>query len=181
MFVYNLKLNGSTLFKILLAIIILIVICLCGVVAYKIYMASTNNLNDDIMSNGVTELTNQNYATILQAVHDDVNSYVGQKIKFSGFIYRVYDLTQEQFVLGRNMIISSDFQTVVVGFLCHYKDAIKFKDSIWVELEGKITKGSYHGSDMPILEVTTIKEIEKPNDEYVYPPDENYIPTSVIL
>ncbi len=181
MFIYNLKLNGSTLFKILLFVVVLVVICLCGVVAYKIYMASTNNLDDNIKSNGITELTNQNYATILQAVHDDVDSYVGQKIKFSGFVYRVCDLNQEQFVLGRNMIISSDFQSVVVGFLCHYKDAIKFRDSMWVELEGEITKGSYHGSDMPILEVNTIKEIEKPNDEYVYPPDENYIPTSTIL
>ena len=106
---------------------------------------------------------------------------MGRKIKFSGFIYRVYDLNKEQFILGRNMIISSDFQTVVVGFLCHYKDAIKFRDSMWVELEGTITKGTYQNSDMPILEVTKIKELEKPNDEYVYPPDENYIPTSVIL
>lgn len=181
MFIYNLKLNGSTLFKILISIIVFIVICLCGVVAYKIYVASTNNLNDNIKINEITELTNKNYATILQAVHDDVDSYVGQKIKFSGFVYRVYDLNKEQFILGRNMIISSDFQTVVVGFLCHYKDAIKFKDSMWIELEGKITKGSYHGSDMPILEVNSIKEIEKPNDEYVYPPNEDYIPTSVII
>lgn len=181
MFIYNFKLNGSTLFKLLLAIIVLIVIILCGIVGYKIYIASTNSLNDEIRTNEVTELTNQNYATILQAVHDDIDSYVGQKIKFSGFVYRVYDLTQEQFVLGRNMIISSDFQSVVVGFLCHYKDAVKFRDSMWVELEGKITKGTYHGSDMPILEVTTIKEIDKPNDEYVYPPDEHYIPTSAIL
>lgn len=181
MFIYNLKLNSSTLFKILLSIIIFIVICLCGVVGYKIYMASTSNLNDDIKLNGTAELTNQNYSTILQAVHDDIDSYVGQKIKFSGFVYRVYDLTQEQFVLGRNMIISSDFQSVVVGFLCHYKDAIKFRDNSWVELEGKITKGTYHNSDMPILEVISIKEIERPNDEYVYPPDENYIPTSIIL
>lgn len=180
MFVYNLKLNGSTLFKILLGVIVLIVICLCGVVGYKIYQAS-NHSCDNISTNGITELTTQNYANILQSVHDDVDTYVGQKIKFSGFIYRVYDLDTEQFVLGRNMIISSDFQTVVVGFLCHYKKAIEFRDSTWVELEGKITKGSYHGSDMPILEVTTIKEIEKPNDEYVYPPDENYIPTSVII
>lgn len=180
MFIYNLKLNGSTLFRILLTIIIFIVICLCGVVAYKIYVASTNSLNDNIRSNDIAELTNQNYSTILQDVHNNIDSYVGQKIKFTGFVYRVYDLTKEEFVLARNMIISSDFQTVVVGFLCHYKDAIKLKDSIWVELEGKIIKGSYHGSDMPILEVTTIKEIEKPNDEYVYPPDENYIPTSVI-
>lgn len=181
MFIYNLKLNGSTLFKVLLTIIVLIVICLCGIVGYKIYRASINSVNDDIKSHGVTQLTNQNYSTILQAVHDDVDSYVGQKFKFSGFIYRVYDLNQEQFVLGRNMIISSDFQSVVVGFLCHHKNAIEFKDSVWVELEGEITKGKYQGSDMPILEVIRIKQIEKPNDEYVYPPDENYIPTSTIL
>lgn len=180
MFIYNLKLNGSTLFKILLAFIVLIVICLCGIVGYKIYLASTPS-SRGIPSNDRTELTTQNYTNILQSVHDDVDSYIGQKIKFSGFIYRVYDLTQEQFVLGRNMIVSSDFQTVVVGFLCHYKQALNFQDSTWVELEGTITKGTYHGSDMPILEVTSIKEIQKPNDEYVYPPDETYIPTSMIL
>ncbi len=181
MFVYNFKLNSSFLFKILLAIIVFIVICLCAVIGVRLYKASTNDIGDGMNYNGVTELTPQNYATILQEVHDNIDSYIGQKIKFSGFVYRVYDLDQEQFVLGRNMIISSDFQTVVVGFLCHYKDAISFRDSIWVELEGKITKDTYHGSDMPILEVTKIKEIEKPNDEYVYPPDENYIPTAVIL
>lgn len=180
MFIYNLKLNGSTIFKILLAIIVVIVICLCGIIAYKIYLAS-NSSKSTINSNGITELNPQNYANTLQAVHDDVDSYIGQKIKFSGFIYRVYDLNKEQFVLGRNMIISSDFQSVVVGFLCHYKNSEKFQDSTWVELEGKITKGTYHGSDMPILEVNCIKEIQKPNDEYVYPPDENYIPTSVIF
>lgn len=180
MFIYNVKINGSLLFKILLITIIAIVIILCGITAYKIYLASIK-VNDDVKTNGINILNNKNYATVLQAVHDDVDSYVGQKIKYSGFIYRVYDLDTEQFVLGRNMIISSDFQTVVVGFLCHYKDAISFKDSTWVEIEGRISKGTYHGGDMPILEITYMKEINKPDDEYVYPPDEDYIPTSYTL
>lgn len=63
------------------------------------------------------------------------------------------------------------------GFLSHYKDAIKLRDGIWVEIEGTITKGTYHGSNMPILEITSLKEIDKPNDEYVEPPDEDYFPT----
>lgn len=180
MFIYNFKVNGSALFKILLSIIIIIVIILCGVTAYKIYQASIK-VNDSLKTDGVNVISNKNYASILQAVHDNVDNYIGQKIKYSGFVYRVYDLDDEQFVLGRNMIISSDFQTVVVGFLSHYKDAISFKDYTWVEVEGKITKGSYHGGDMPILEITSIKEISKPDDEYVYPPDDNYIPTSSIL
>lgn len=180
MFIYNLKVNGSALFKIILSIIIIIVIILSGITAYKIYQASTK-VNDDVQTDGINVLNNKNYATILQAVHDDVDSYIGQKIKYSGFVYRVYDLNNDQFVLGRNMIISSDFQTVVVGFLSHYKNAISLKDYTWVEIEGRITKGTYHGSDMPILEITNIKEINKPDDEYVYPPDDNYIPTSSIL
>ena len=179
MFIYNLKLNGSTLFKIILAFIILIVLIIMGIVAFNIFNNSIK-VDDNINSNEIQVLTNKNYSTVLETVHNDIDAYVGQKIKFSGFVYRVYDLTNEQFVLGRHMIISSDFQSVVVGFLCHYKDATNFADSTWVEIEGTITKGSYHG-DMPILEVTTIKKIDKPNDEYVYPPNENYIPTSSIL
>ena len=143
---------------------------------YSIYNSSIK-VNDDVNSD-IQVLTNKNYATVLETVHNDIDTYVGQKIKFSGFVYRVYDLTNEQFVLGRHMIISSDFQTVIVGFLCHYKDASNFADSDWIEIEGTITKGSYHG-DMPIIEITSIKQIDRPNDEYVYPPNENYIPTSI--
>lgn len=179
MFIYNIKFNGTKLFKILLAIIVIVVIVLCGVVAYKIYKASIK-INDEIKSEDIVELNNDNYCTILKTVHDDIDTYVGQKIKFSGFIYRVYDLEKNQFVLGRNMLINSDMQTVVVGFLCNYKDSEKLKDGTWVEIEGTITKGKYHG-DMPILEIINIKEIQKPEDEYVIPPKEDYIPTSVIL
>ena len=78
------------------------------------------------------------------------------------------------------MIISSDFQTVVVGFLCESKEIKKFKDSSWIEIEGEITKGNYHG-EIPVIKINTIKECDKPNDEYVYPPDESYIPTNNIL
>ncbi len=180
MFVYNLKLNSSFFYKILLGIIILVVIILCGIVGYKIYKASIK-LNDDISNSDITQLTTQNYTNVLQSVHDNLDTYVGQKFRFSGFVYRVYDLNNDEFVLGRNMIISSDFQSVVVGFLCKYKDAIKLCDNTWIELEGKITKGKYHGNDIPILEVTNVRQIEKPNDEFVYPPDNNYIPTSTIL
>ncbi len=40
----------------------------------------------------------------------------GQKISFSGYVYRVYDLEEKQFILARDMIVSSDFQTMVVRF-----------------------------------------------------------------
>ena len=84
---------------------------------------------------------------------------------------------KDQFVLGRNMIISSDFKYVVVGFLCESDKISEFEDGTWVNVTGEITKGDYHG-DMPIILVTELNKCDKPTDEYVYPPDDDYIPTS---
>lgn len=121
-----------------------------------------------------------NYTNVLQKVHNNIDDYVGQKIKFSGYVYRLYDFSNEQFVLARNMIVSSDFQTVVVGFLCHSKIASNFADNTWVEIEGTITKGEYYG-DMPIIEIEKINQIETPVEEYVYPPDDSFVTTSTVV
>ena len=179
MFIYNIKLNSSKLYKIIFVIIIISVVILCAIVTNKVFRASFKT-NDDIKENNYIEITNENYSTILKTVHENIDTYVGKKIKFSGFVYRVYDLDKEQFVLARNMIISSDLQTVIVGFLCNCKDAINFKDYSWVEIEGEIIKSDYHG-EIPVIKINSIKHVQKPDNEYVYPPDDTYIPTSILM
>ena len=180
MFIYNFKVDGNKLGKILLGILLVIVLIITVVVCYRILGNNFFKTNDAIKIDEVQELSVNNYTNVLKAVHDNIDNYVGQKIKFSGYIYRVVDFTQTQFVLARDMIISSDFQTVVVGFLCEYENAIQYEDNCWVEIEGKITKGNYHG-DMPIIEIEKIQEIDKPSDEYVYPPDDSFVTTSTVL
>ena len=62
-----------------------------------------------------------------------------------------------------------------------YDEAKNFEDNTWVQVTGEIYKGNYHG-DMPIIKVTDIKTVDKPSqEEYVYPPDDSYIPTAGIL
>ena len=130
--------------------------------------------------NKVYELTAQNYTSVLENVHLNIDTYVGQKIKFAGYIYRLYDFDENQFVLARDMIVTSDFQTVVVGFLCSSPDAKNFDDNTWVEITGTITKGDYYG-DIPIIEVESINKVNKPNEECVYPPDSSFVVTSTVL
>lgn len=179
MFICNLKVNSSKIFKIFFIFFLIIIIILCGVIGYKIF-SSSSKINDNLNTKQINELTSLNYTNVLNEVHNNLDSYVGLKIKFTGFIYRVYDLNENQFVLGRNMIISSDFQTVIVGFLCNYKEAKTLNDNTWVEIEGEITKGDYHG-EIPVIKIISLKEVAKPSDEYVYPPDSTFIPTSNIL
>lgn len=181
MFVYNIKINGSKTFKMIFTgMIIVLTIVLC-VVTFKIFNgAKSSNSSTCMPQNSVSKITPSNYTNILKTVHENIDSYVGCKINFTGYVYRVLDLQENQFILARDMVISSDFQSVIVGFLCEAENAKDFADNSWVEITGEITKGDYHG-DMPIVKITEIKMVDKPNEEFVYPPDESYIPTDGLL
>ena len=127
----------------------------------------------------VTEISPDNYTNILKAVHDDLNSYLGKEIKFSGYVYRVIDFNDNQFVLARDMIVDS--QSYVVGFLSEYDKIRDFEDGSWVEIVGSITKGKYHNREIPIIEIKELNKIDKPLEEFVSPPEDTYIPTSAVL
>jgi len=180
MFIYNVKINGKAIVKILFVIIAIIITIYFVISAYKIYTNSFK-VKDKLQESDVMYLTAENYTNVLKAVHDDIDSYIGKKICFNGYVYRCIDFKETEFVLARDMIISSDMQTLIVGFLCDSKKAKDFANDSWVELTGEITLGEYHGN-MPIIEVKEIKQISKPeNDIYVYPPNDNYVPTSNIF
>ena len=173
MFIYNIKINNSKIFKIFFIYVIILLLLIVSIVIFRVFNgASKNPKNTEIH-----QINTSNYTNVLKAVHDDIDSYVGLKIHFSGYVYRLLDFSENQFVLARNMVISSNFQTVVVGFLCESEDIKNFSDNSWIELTGEITKGNYHG-DMPIIKVTELHGCDKPNDELVYPPDESYIPVA---
>lgn len=182
MFVKNFKLNSKMIFKIIFVIlfILIFIMCIFGVAKMLRSKEQTTNPSNNVSKGNINVLTTRNYTNVLKTVHSDLDTYVGKKIQFTGFVYRLYDFSNEQFVLGRQMIVSSDMQAVVVGFLCHLNGADKYKDGCWVEIEGTITKGEYHGA-IPVVEIEKIKEIKTPSDEYVYPPEETYIPTSATL
>ena len=184
MYIRNIKLNGKLIFKIVFFILIILVFLMFIVGVNKIFDKENEKEQmfqaDKLANNKVNVIQACNYTNVLKTVHDNVEDYVGQKIEFTGFVYRLNDFKDNQFVLGRQMIISSDMQAVVVGFLCDLNGADKYADGCWVKIRGTITKGDYHG-DIPVLEIEYIKECKVPNDEYVYPPDKNYIPTAANL
>lgn len=182
MFIYHVKVNGSKLFKTFFIAILLLILVIVSIVSFQVFHGAYQSNKDSscMPPNDVSKLSATNYTNVLKTVHENIDDYVGLKINFTGYIYRVFDLSENQFILARDMVISSDFQTLVVGFLCEWEKAKDFENETWVELTGEITKGNYHG-DMPILKVTDMKRIAKPNEEFVYPPDETYIPTSNLL
>lgn len=182
MFVCNVKLNKKLIFK--TCLIIMTIICI-GIGIAAIYNICTsmnrtdNNLIDDsIPSSEIAIIQPENYTNILKAVHDNLDTYIGQKISFSGYVYRVNGFTKDQFVLARDMDVGND-QTLIVGFLCSSEIASNFENYTWVTITGEITKGYYNG-DIPILKITAIEKSVKPENSSVPLPDDTYVPTAVI-
>ena len=172
MHIYNIKINGGKALKIIIILLSLFMLMVFLFSIYKIFFSSGKFfVKDRIEQNEIKEINADEYTNILQAVHDDLDSYIGLKIKFSGYVYRILDFNEKQFVLGRDMLINTENnQSVVVGFLCENK-----------EIVGEITKGKYHNSEIPIIKVTEIKKVDMPENIFVLPPNKTYIPTSGIL
>ena len=173
----NIRLGKLFRYFFIVVVILMAIIFLISI--YKVFAKSCNSSNSENLED-VIDITSNNYTNVLKAVHDNLDTYIGKKIHFKGYVYRVFDLSDTQFVLARNMIISSDNQAVVVGFLCNFNNASEFKNDSWVDVTGTITKGDYHG-DIPVIEVESINNTDCPNDEFVYPPDDSFIPTNSII
>ena len=130
-------------------------------------------------SNEIANLTDENYANILKAVHEDLDTYIGQKICYTGYVYRVADLKENEFVLARDMKLENSNQTVVVGFLCSIANACDFETYSWVKITGTIEKGYYFG-DIPCINISQIEKAEAPQNPIIPSPNENFIETAVI-
>lgn len=180
MFVYNLKLNGNVIFRTIIISIIILSLIILSISIYNFYYKSKFILNDNLPSNSIAKIESHEYTNILKQVYDNIDTYVGQSINFTGYVYKIYDLKDSEFILARDMLINSDSQSVVVGFLCSYDKAKDLKEGTWVNITGQIIKGYYH-NEIPVIDVNKIQEATKPEEEYVYPPSDTYIPTSVIL
>ena len=51
----------------------------------------------------------------------------------------------------------------------------------WVNITGIIEKGKYHNDEIPVIKVTDLKETTQPENKFVNPPSDTYIPTSGML
>lgn len=185
MFIYNVKINGSRVFKIFLAIVIFVILSLITYICMHLLSSASNenslsSLDSYISYDYISSISPSNYTNVLKTVHENLDDYVGTKFKFTGYVYRIFDLTDDQFILARNMIISSDFNYVVVGFLCQYEKATNLDDNCWVEITGEVTKGNYHG-EMPIVKILSLDTTTAPSEENVYPPDDMYVLTSGVI
>jgi len=185
MFIYNVSLGKNKFIKIFFCMFVAVIVVALTIYIFhkiensdRVYVTDSNNYEE------IYELPDSNYANMLKECHENLEAYVGKKIRYSGFVHKLYDFKENQFVLAREMFTSpisgNQAEVVIIGFLCEYKDAASFDEKTWVEVEGEITEGFYH-SKVPVIKVTSIKQIDCPQMPFVNPPDGGFVQTSNVL
>lgn len=167
MFICNVKINPKKLSKVVIFITILLALLITIFAIFKIVSGSRDNSTK--VDTSIQEISSLDYTTFLKDCHENIQDYVGKSFKITGYIYRMSDFNENQFVLSRTMIISEANSAVVVGILSECNSANKYSDGDWVTVTGVISKGYYKG-EMPVLEIKEINKCNMPEDEYVYPP-----------
>lgn len=183
MFVCNVKFNKNSFFKGLMGIFAIICVCLAITAGFKIltgYNRETFEHLECLPNTDIAIIRDEDYTNILKMVNDNLDTYIGQKITYTGYVYRVADIKENEFILARDMVISSSpKQTLVVGFLSTCNNAKDFENNSWVTITGTIEKGEYLG-EVPIINISSIEKTIKPDNCEVPVPDDYYVPTAVI-
>ena len=100
MFICNFKVNGSKIFKYFFTGIVLLIIAILIFVSIKLFVGAKNekNVSSCVPQSNISVISTKNYTNVLKTVHENIDTYVGIKINFTGYVYRVADLTDTQFL-----------------------------------------------------------------------------------
>lgn len=149
MFVFNL--NAKKYFKFFFVIAFILVFLLMIFSCYKLYKEAKRKnevfrINDDscIEKADYPEIEPNNYSNVLKEVHNNPKEYVDKKISFTGYVYRVKGLADNQFILARDMIYDNNTKSVVIGFLSEYDRSNQLNNGDWIKVYAKIEIGNFN-------------------------------------
>lgn len=114
-------------------------------------------------------MTEDIFSTYYSKINDDPESYVGKKIKLSGFVFKDEGLNSNQLVISRFLITHCVADASIVGFLTEFKEVVTIQEDSWVEIEGVIQVGNYNGHELPLLKATSLSLVDEPSEPYIYP------------
>lgn len=121
------------------------------------------------IENDIIKITTDNYVSSLDEILNNPNQYADKNIEIDGFVYKDDTINENQFVVGRFMMVCCAADTQIVGLLAEYPGAKNFSNDTWVKVKGKLATGVYSGDQEIVIAVESIEIDDNPDKNYVYP------------
>lgn len=128
--------------------------------------SSTNELQ---LSDGIIIMEDGNYIRWLNEIYENIEKYNDKKIEVIGFVFKDEQFNDNEFVAARMVMVCCAAHMQTVGLLCKYENAAELEVDTWIKVYGTISNGEFEGSNMPVIKVDKVENVEKPEVDYVYP------------
>ncbi|MFD6210344.1 TIGR03943 family putative permease subunit [Peribacillus sp. NPDC060253] len=137
-----------------------------GIVQKQIQSDDTAK-NETFHQHDVIKVDDKNYFQVLDYLMTNIEDIEGRKIEISGFVYRENQFPKNQIAIARLSMTCCIVDANLYGYQVngHVK---KMKTNSWYTIQGKLTKGSYNGETVPVIQLITSKKIQAPKDVYLY-------------
>ncbi|TYQ12700.1 UNVERIFIED_CONTAM: putative membrane protein [Acetivibrio alkalicellulosi] len=124
---------------------------------------------DIIRDDGTILMNDDSFMYWYEELYINQKRYIGREIEVIGFVFRMDDFNQSEFVPARFMMVCCAADMQPGGFLSRYENASQFADNSWVKVVGTIEQTVFRNQSMPVIIAHTVEQVEKPEMEYVYP------------
>ncbi|UOQ48647.1 TIGR03943 family protein [Gracilibacillus caseinilyticus] len=126
-------------------------------------------MKDSLADASSINMTDQAYSTYYEMINADPARYEGKEITINGFVYKEDGFESDQLVIGRYLITHCVADSSLIGFLSTLQGVESLAEDTWISVKGTIYLQEYNGVSLPAIKVKDWKEIQQPEQPYVYP------------
>ncbi len=126
--------------------------------------------NSMALTDGKIIISSENFSQWLSELYSNPYNYYEKEIELSGELWYGKDLGENQFAVGRLMMVCCAADMQAVGLFCESAKKSDFKDGEWVKVKG-LLKERFIQDDAsePYIEIQSIEKEARPENVYVYP------------
>lgn len=136
------------------------------IIENKLIDIKTNKLE---ISENTINITASNFVFSLCEILDDPDKYIGYDVNITGFVYKDDGFKENEFVIGRYIMVCCAADMQVTGIICTSNEAKNYDNDTWIKIKGKLTKEKYKDIEQVVIAVYNIEEDKNPDTSYVYP------------
>lgn len=115
-------------------------------------------------------MNDDNFAQWLTKLYTKPDAWIDKKITATGSVWKDEELFEkDEFALARMMMTCCAADMQPVGVLAQWADVHALTEGEWIEVTGTLSKKPYKDSFDPLIIVETVKKIDPPRREYIYP------------
>ncbi|WP_234124109.1 TIGR03943 family putative permease subunit [Clostridium hydrogenum] len=148
-----------------------------NIAANKGITSNIYSTEKDVTSNKISNLitlTDSNFSDMTNEISYNLNKYKGKEITISGFVYKDEHFPKNTFAISRMLIVCCAADAEITGLACRIKGNVDLKNNEWISVTGTINsvenfdKNYSDQKIIPIIDVTSEKNISKPKNPYIY-------------